>query len=93
MPEKKYDKFAVTSFVLGIIFIILSFLRLSNGEDIILGLIWMLIALLEIIFGIVGLFKIKKNKTKGKIYAIFGIIIPILFIILIMIISLMLGVS
>ena len=79
--ERRYDKFAIASFVLSL-FLLLSFLSFFVTD--ILEFVffsYIHIALISIIFGVVGLIRIKKNHTlKGKIYCILGIIINILIL-------------
>ena len=100
MDGKKYDKFAIWSFVLSLtpLFIFLIFMFFFtvlwsgvNKQDPIFNYFVMPIAflirfgflflILSIIFAIISLYKINKNKKlKGKIYAILGIIISIALI-------------
>src|SRR3989344_8655895 len=90
---KKYDKFAIWSFIFGIIsaviYLILLNLLISftyaNSQTIdIFGVIIFLIYLLgilSIIFGLISTYRIHENKNlKGKMYVILGIVISILII-------------
>ena len=84
--KKKFDGFAVVSFVLGVInpFFFLIFNNLINNFITTL-LSWFIIILLSIIFGIVSLIRIKKNKNlKGIALAIIGIVISIILVCTIM---------
>ena len=83
--NKKYDGFAIASFVLALIIVIwpytmpgFQFMRWAS--------------LLSLIFGVTSLVRIKKNKnSRGKVLAIFGIIISALEKILIIIDKVILG--
>lgn len=97
---KKYDGFAIASFVIGL-FILLNFALaiisfFIDFEDIrsleffiflfSTGLIFP-VSLASIILGIVALVKIKKNRLKGKIFSIIGIIISALIFLLYLLLS------
>ncbi|MBS3099583.1 DUF4190 domain-containing protein [Candidatus Pacearchaeota archaeon] len=92
--EKRYDKFAIASFVLSLVSILIILIMslvltytdneyTSASRVAILLLIYFLILLIGIIFGIMSLVKIKRNNSlKGRGFAWFGIIISVLGLIL-----------
>ena len=77
--ERRYDKFAVASFVLSLIFVMFLFIAVMRSYPFIFVVVPLFICLLlSIIFGIIGLKRIKKNKNlKGKIFGVIGLIISI----------------
>ena len=102
MVEKRYDKFAVASFVLSLItfFIyILIFIFMFSYPELLAHsnpkselAAWILILVVgfaslfpffSIPFAIISIYRINRNRNlKGKIYAIFGIIISTLWLII-----------
>ncbi len=91
---KKYDKFAIWSFVfslISIVVILATFLINTRSIDsspaaaislITLYLVGFVLIILSPILGITGLVRINKNKMKGKGFAWTGIIISFLFLLL-----------
>lgn len=86
MENKKYDGFAVASFVLGLVqvieIIMVKISQPSNLQSIIL--ITYALILSSIVLGIVGLIRVKGNENKkGMLFAVLGILMALIFIILI----------
>lgn len=74
MPEQRYSGFAITSFVLGIVGVLIGYFLLGIPN------------LLAVIFGFIALSKIKKNKKlRGKALAWWGIGLGMSFLVLVII--------
>ena len=88
MREEKYSGFAIASFVLSLVLIVWPFViffvrYLPSSIKNFLLLIMILLFVLSIIFGVISLIKIRKNKNlKGKAIAIISFIIAALSLIL-----------
>ncbi len=81
MKEKNVSKLAKISFGLAILFLPLSiFSKITGIDNIILSIITIITFLGSIILGIISLIEIKQKNLNGKLYAILGILIPICFI-------------
>ena len=75
--DKKTNKLATIGFSLGIVCAVLLFIPV---ESIFLGSIYNLCSLVGFIISIVALTKIKKNNEKGKLFAVLGVVLPILLL-------------
>jgi len=82
MAKERYSWMAILSFILSIIIILIIYL--FHGTILFGYILPILVTLLAIIFGILGLIQIKKNKKlKGKILAWIGLILGFVWAILI----------
>ena len=77
--KKKYDGFAIASFVMALITILFPLLIFQLSYNNMIKFSFYVFPLLSIIFGIASLLKIKKNKNlNGKFLSILGMIISII---------------
>jgi len=94
MKGKKYDKFAITSFVFIILGLLISFvipILIFYFPVIYLSIILIMSVLVSITFGVISLIRIKRNnKLKGRKFAWAGIIISVLSLLLLIIITIIL---
>ena len=82
MVEKKYSKFAISSFLLAIFSLLFGVLAFLTAYRMFVTLLY-IASILGVGFGITGLRDINKKNLKGKIYSSLGIILSI-FIFLMM---------
>ncbi len=77
MPVQKYSEIAIISFVLGLV---------GGFSFYLVPFLGIIIPALAIIFGIMALIQIKKNKKlKGKTLSLFGIIFGIISLIVVLV--------
>ena len=101
MEEKRINKLAVVSFVIPILIIIswgilgvVGILGVNVDSDLILPtlfIIFPILALVSIIFGITAILKIKKNGGKGKIFIFLGWLISVPGLVFLVFMGVMLG--
>ena len=89
--KKEYDSYAVGSFLLFIFAIFSSFFLALPFLGIIVLLISPLLLVASIVFGVIGLQNIKKNKTYGRGYALAGIILSSLGLLCLVLFALFVG--
>jgi uncharacterized membrane protein len=84
MDKKTTSVMAITGFILAIFSLMLSWIPFINS-------IAYIPAILGLVFGIIGLVKIKKNKNKGKALAIAAIIMSLVTFNVVLVTQQMLG--
>lgn len=84
MKDKKYDRFAIASFVLSLVIFFTLFWAWSVNEGLLffgLFIFSLPVCIIIFIFGITALRRIKENKNlKGNILAILGIVFSIIML-------------
>lgn len=72
--------YAITGFILGLIASLILFIPMMNE----IVFIYLLFTILSLIFNIIGLVEIKRKDLKGKPFAIIGLILPFLFLLIVL---------